>query len=157
MTKRTRAQLQHEIHRLRRERDALTGDFEGRPVLVRIALLLATLREYGDPTPAAKPFTSTPPTTRKGWSQPEPGAATRKWRNMERRHLRRLNTLANDLEADVTGFRVDSPVSKDERTDLARKNSRRKGYVKRCPKCGRSGRAGAETCDRMLCEGAVLQ
>lgn len=70
--------------------------------------------------------------------KPEPGQSTRSYRNAVRRIRAGMEALCEKAE-----LALDDPYPKT--------NSRR------CPKCGRGGRPGAEICDRKTCNGTELE
>lgn len=121
MARQSRNQMQHEIHRLRRERDLALSQFDGRKVLERIALALAQIAVWSDPTPSYPPDSDGPKADQ--WDRPEPGAGVRMFTNAERRYLRRLRALAADMEAFVS---PDGPVvlSRQERAALTAANEK---------------------------------
>lgn len=69
---------------------------------------------------------------------PEPGQSTKRYRNAVRRATDGLRRECEKVE-----LALDDPTP------------RTRG--KRCPKCGRGGRPGAEICDRKQCAGTELE
>lgn len=123
MGKRTRQSLQHEVHRLRRKVEALENAYDNRAVLIRIAVALGTLHDYADPMPASPLYSDGSRRPFRSVEQSEPGAATRKWRSVERRFVRGLRRLANDLEREVAGLPAPVEISAVERAALTEINT----------------------------------
>ena len=92
--------------------------------LVDLARALTTIHHMGDPMPT------------QNWSSsraaeiPEPGAATRRYRNAETRALAKIRQLTASLEAAIENPTAPRPKPS------------------QCPTCGRHGRFGATHCDR---------
>ena len=125
-----------QLQEARAERDRASTVSGSWPVLARIATSLGHLDD------AAHPLTAPSETSGNGGraaSTLTPGAATRSYRRARERIRRRLNDLARDIDRVL-----DDP-------------SPPRQPRKRCPKCGRGGRPGAEICDRAVCEAAVLE
>lgn len=123
MGKRTNSSLQNEVHRLRRKVDALEAAYDNRAVLIRIAVALGTLHDYADPMPQTPLYSDGSRRPFRSVERAEPGSATRKWRSMERRHMKRLRQFANDLERDVAGTPAPVEISVVEREALTETNT----------------------------------
>lgn len=100
--------------------------------LRRVVESYGWLRMAADATPAASQAGR-----RSGAETPMPGAATRRYRSALRRIDRKLDRIADEIEAALEG-RDQRPIGRTA-----------------CPQCGRGGRAGAVFCDR--CKGIELE
>ena len=94
--------------------------------LERIASALEWLADAADPQSAIR-YDTAGGSARNEW--PDPGAATRRWRTLRNRFMKRLERTANELEAEIQG------------DDVYRKNQ---GW--RCSRCNRYSHRNASFC-----------
>ncbi len=120
-----RAQLEVDVRVLKSERDRLAAARFGSGI-ERLIHLYAWLREASDPLPGR---TVDGGVGRGGFRAPIPGASTFRYRAALRRVDRRVDALASEIEAALSG----------EQAELPRGRA--------CAGCGRRGRAGARFCD----------